>query len=103
MVLLLLLLLLWVLPLHTWLTWMLLIWIAHILLALRHDISSVIFVILVIGEQVCLRVNYRLNYHSSLFSFNVQHFYYDVHDFRDHRWESLEDLIYNAVSNELKL
>jgi len=81
---------------------MLLILISHVLL-LGHDISSVIFVILVIREQVSLRVNDRLNDNSCLFSFNVQHFYYDVHDFWDHCWESLEDLVHNTMGDELKL
>ena len=95
-------LLLLLLLLHAWL---LLRGVTHtwLVLGLRHYISSVIFVILVISEQVSLGVDDRLNDHSRLLSFNVQHFYYDVHDFWDHGRESLEDLVYDAVGDELKL
>lgn len=57
----------------------------------------------VIGEEESLRINNCLNYFPGLFSFLAQSFDNNVHDFWDHCWEPLEDLVHDATSKLLEL
>ena len=67
-------------------------------------ICSVILVVLIIGEKIILLgVNNCLNNFSCMISFFTQNLNNDVHDLRDHGWESLKDLVHNTVSNLFEL
>jgi hypothetical protein len=74
-----------------------------LLLLLRNDVSTVGQIVSIIGEQIILfSVNERLNNDSSFLSFFLEHIDYDVHDFRDHRREALENLVNNTLAHLLE-
>lgn len=69
-----------------------------------NDVSSVILVVLVVGEQiVLLGVNDGLNDLSGVVSLLAQALHDQVHDLRDERWETLEDLVHDVVGDLFKL
>ena len=57
----------------------------------------------IIREEESLRIDNCLNNLPGLFSLLTQSFDNDIHDFWDHRWESLEDLVYDAAGKLLEL
>ena len=85
------------------LTWLPVVLVLRLLLLLRDDVSARGEVVGVIGEQVILfGVNEGLDDDSRLFSLFLENGDDDVHDFGDHRGETLEDLVHNALAHLLK-
>jgi hypothetical protein len=75
----------------------------RLLLLLRDNVSARGEVVGVIGEQIILfSVNEGLDDLSRLFSLFLKHGDDDVHDFGDHRGETLEDLVHNTLAHLLK-
>jgi len=66
------------------------------------DIRSVLFVAAVVGEEETLCINDCLYDFSCLFTLFAECLDDDVHHFGDHRWESLEDLVYDTAGQSLK-
>ena len=92
------------LRLPSWIIWVLLRVAAWRTCGLGYDISSIGLVRSVVGKQIVyFGVNDSLNNLSGLISFRREDLYNDVHDFWDHAWESLENLLNNASSNLLEL
>lgn len=75
----------------------------RLLLLLRDNVCARGEVVGVIGEQVILfSINEGLDNDSCLFSLFLEHVHDDVHDFGDHRGETLEDLVHNALAHLLE-
>lgn len=69
-----------------------------------YDIRSIGLVSYVVSKQVVLfGVNDSLYNFSGSISFLREDLHNNVHDFWDHRWESLENLLNNVGSNRLEL
>lgn len=75
----------------------------RLILFLWDYVSAGLKIVGIISEQVILFcVNERLNNDSSFLSFFLEHIDNDVHDFRDHRREALENLVNNTLAHLLE-
>jgi hypothetical protein len=90
----------------SWLSW--LAWLTRLLLrlllCLRNNISSILQVVVVVGEEIVLfAIDLRLHDVSGLLSFLLEHLGNDIHHITNHGGESGEDSLYNALGHLFKL